>query len=151
MTEIEKKSINSSNYLHYQCPKKGTLNFTSRPPVTELPKVWTLNCWIGSDLRSHLAQPCPHQAIRHRFSFFHFTMSRKKWKSNTDFHFSISKKNRNWTQIFIFHFGSFRKKNKNERTIVNFYFPCSKLKKKKKIELRLSFFVFQFSEKNEWP
>ena len=27
-----KKSINQSNYLHYQCPKKGTLNFTSRPP-----------------------------------------------------------------------------------------------------------------------
>ena len=64
-----KKSINQSNYLHYQCPKKGTLNFTSRPPILELPKVWRRNCWIGSPCPTkHQTPPLPQQThkTRHR-------------------------------------------------------------------------------------
>ena len=66
-----KKSINQSNYLHYQCPKKGTLTFTSRPPVIELPKVWTRNCWIGSPCRTK------HQAPPVRGSFVHLIFNSK--------------------------------------------------------------------------
>ena len=66
-----KKSINQSNYLHYQCPKKGTLNFTSRPPILELPKVWRRNCWIGSPCPTkHQAPPPPPQQT-HKTQLFH--------------------------------------------------------------------------------
>ena len=64
-----KKSINQSNYLHYQCPKKGTLTFTSRPPVIELPKVWTRNCWIVTLSNQAPSTPPPQQT--HKTQLFH--------------------------------------------------------------------------------
>lgn len=67
-----KKSIYQSNYLHYQCPKKGTLNSTSRPPIIELPKVWTRNSWIRITLSNQApSTPPPTPQQTHKTQLFH--------------------------------------------------------------------------------
>ena len=82
-----------------------------------------------------------------RFSFFISSMFRKKWQSNKDFNFLISKK-----QIFIFLFSNFSMVGEKWKLKINcqYYFSFF-LIKKMKIEHWFSFFIFQLSEKNEWP
>ena len=82
---------------------------------------------------------------------FYKAEERRKIKMKFECHFLCHRKTVGTKERALFFIFACLGRKKQLKTFVNFYFPLFKLKTKMKIALRLSFFIFQFSEKMNYP